>query len=57
MNKLRYEKFEKEVMFLNKKFKEAYDKEDFSEALEIAGTLDQKLYEEGLDLLRLGKNK
>lgn len=57
MIKTAYEKLEKEIISLNEKFKEEYNKKNFSEAFEIANTLDQRLYNEGLDLLEMCKDK
>ena len=56
MNKIKYRGYEREVVSLSKNFKKVYDRENFDEALEIAGTLDQRLYDEGLDILKMCKN-
>lgn len=57
MDKIKYKQFEKDVSSLYKSFREAYKEKKFTKALEIANTLDQKMYEKRLDLLELCKKK
>ncbi|MFH1585672.1 MAG: hypothetical protein ABIB79_02810 [archaeon] len=53
----KYEQFEREVKNLTYRFRKAYNHNDLDEAYKIAQTLDQKLHEEGLDLLKMCKCK